>query len=94
MRFRSFLLNSAVITVKTTLATHSHLSDLEWFFIQLLVNSEIFDLSLNLSLMHLRDLSACYEIKGGLRPVRLKEISHHSLRISKFTRTCKENRVA
>ena len=32
----------------------------EWFSIQLLVNSEMFKLSLNLSLMHLRAQIACY----------------------------------
>ena len=41
--------------------------------------------------MHLRALSACYELKGDLSPVILKEIFHHSLKISKFTRICMEN---
>ena len=64
---------------------------LEWFSIQVLVNSEIFKPSLNLSLTHLRTQIACYELKGDLRPVMLKEIFHDSLKISKFTRICMEN---
>ena len=59
--------------------------------IQLIVNSEIFKLSLNLSLTHLRAQSACYELKGDLSPVMLKEIFHDSLKTSKVTRTCMEN---
>ena len=35
---------------------------LEWFSIQILVSFEIFKLSSNLSLMHLRAQSACYEL--------------------------------
>ena len=58
---------------------------------QLIVNSEIFKLSLNLFLTHLRDQMACYELKGDLSPVMLKEIFHDSLKISKFTRICVEN---
>ena len=50
---------------------------LEWSSIQLLVNSEIFKLLLNLFLMHLRAQSACYELKGDLSPVMLKEIFHN-----------------
>ena len=50
---------------------------LEWSSIQLLVNSEIFNLLLNLFLMHLRAQSACYELKGDLSPVMLKEIFHN-----------------
>ena len=64
---------------------------LEWFSIQLLVNSEIFKLSLNLSFMHLRAKSACYELKGDLSHVILKEIFHDSLKISKFSRICMGN---
>ena len=48
-------------------------------------------LSLNLSLTHLRAQIACYELKGDLRSVMLKEIFHDSLKISKFTRICMEN---
>ena len=40
---------------------------------------------------HLRAQSACYELKGDLSPVMLKEIFHDSLKISKFTRICMEN---
>ena len=54
---------------------------LEWFSIQLLVNSEIFKLSLNLSIIHLMAQSACYELKEDLSPVMLKEIFHDSLKI-------------
>ena len=65
---------------------------LEWFSEQLLVNSEIFKLSLNLSPMHLRANSACYELKGDLSHVILKEIFYDSLKIiSKFTRICMGN---
>ena len=35
---------------------------LEWFSMQILVSFEIFKLSSNLSLMHLRAQSACYEL--------------------------------
>ena len=42
---------------------------LEWFSIQVLVNSEIFKLLLNLSLPHLRAQITCYELKGDLSPV-------------------------
>ena len=57
---------------------------LEWFSLQLLVNSEMFKLSFNLSLMHLRAKSACYELKGDLRRLILKEIFHGSLKISSW----------
>ena len=59
--------------------------------IQLIVNSEIFKLSLNLFLTHLRDQMACYELKGDLSPVMLKEIFQDSLKTSKFTRISMEN---
>ena len=64
---------------------------LEWFSIQVLVNSEVFKLSLNISLTHFRAKIVCYELKGDLRSVMLKEIFHDSLKISKFTRICMEN---
>ena len=51
---------------------------LAWLSIQILVNSKIFKLSLNLSLTHLRVPIACYELKGDLSPVMLKEIFHDS----------------
>ena len=41
--------------------------------------------------MHLRAQSACYELKGDLNPVMLKEIFHDSLKISKFTLICMES---
>ena len=47
---------------------------LEWFSIQVLVNSEVFKLSLNISLTHFRAKIVCYELKGDLRSVMLKEI--------------------
>ena len=68
-----------------------HPVTLEWFSIQVLVNSEIFKLSLNLSLTHLMAQITCYELKRDLRPVMLKEIFHNSLKISKFTRISMEN---
>ena len=49
-----------------------------WFSIQILVNSKIFKLSLYLSLTHLRAQITCYELKGDLSPVMLKEIFHYS----------------
>ena len=62
---------------------------LEWFStVQLLVNSEIFKLSFNLSLTLVRAQTAFYELKGGLSLVMLKELFHDSLKISKFTRSC------
>ena len=64
---------------------------LKLFSTQLLVNSEIFKLSLNLSLKLLRVQSGCYELKGDLSPIVLKEIFHNSLQISKFTMICMEN---
>ena len=68
-----------------------HPATLEWFSIQLLVNSEIFKLSLNLSLTHLRAQIACYELKGDLSPAMLKGIFHDSMKIPKFKRICMEN---
>ena len=44
--------------------------------------------------MHLTALSACYELKGDWSLVMLKEIFHHSLKISKFTRNCTQNHVS
>ena len=58
-----------------------HPITLDWFSIQLLVNSEVFKVSLNLSLMHLRAQSACYELKEDLSPVMFKEIFHDSWKI-------------
>ena len=64
---------------------------LEWFSIHLCDSSEIFKLSLNISPSNLRAQSACYELKGDLSPVMLKEIFHDSLKISKFTMIDMEN---
>ena len=64
---------------------------LAWFSIQILVNSKIFKLSFNLSLMHLRALIDCYELKGDLSPVMLKEIFHENFEI---TRICMENHAS
>ena len=67
-----------------------HLVTLDWFSIQLLVNSETYELSLNLSLTHLMAQIACYELKRDLSPVMLKEIFLDSLKILKFTTICME----
>ena len=56
------------------------------------VNSKIFKLSLNLSFTHLRAQIACYELKGDLSPVMLKEIFHDSFENFEITRICMENR--
>ena len=61
---------------KTTVATQSHLHG--FTYIQILVNSKLFKLSSNLSLTHLRAQIACYELKGDLSPVMLKEIFDES----------------
>ena len=70
-----------------------HVINFRWTVvsIQLIVNSEIFKLSLNLSHTHLRAQSACYELKGDLSSIMLKQIFHDSLKTSKFTRICREN---
>ena len=74
-----------------TLTVFCHPVTLEWFSIQILLNSEIFILLLNLSLKHLKAQITCYELKVDLSPIMLKEISHNSLKISKFMRICMEN---
>ena len=56
-------------------------------FHKLLVNSKIFKLSLYLSLTHLRAQIACYELKGELSPVMLKEIFDESFENFEITRT-------
>ena len=74
---------------KTTLVAQSRSSG---FSIQLLVNSEIFKLSLNLSHTHLRAQSVCHELKEDLSPVMLfNEMFYDSLKISTFTRICLEH---
>ena len=40
--------------------------------------------------MHLRAQSVCYELKGDLSPIMLKEIFHDNSKITKFTRICME----
>ena len=67
---------------------------LAWFSIQILVNSKIFKLSLNLSLTHLRAQIACYELRGDLSPVMFKEIFHESFENLEITRICMENRAS
>ena len=59
------------------------------FWKTLWARAEIFKLSKNLSLTHLRAQSPCYELKGDLSPVMLREIFHDSLKISKLTRICR-----
>ena len=70
---------------KTILATRTR------FPYNVLVNFEIFKLSLNLSLTHLRVQIACYKLAGDLGSVMLKKILYDRLKISKFTRICMEN---
>ena len=67
---------------------------LAWFSIQILVNSKIFKLLLNLSLEHLRAQIACYKLKGDLSPVLLKEIFHESCENFEITRICMENHAS
>ena len=56
-------------------------------FHKILVNSKIFKLWLYLSLTHLRAQIACYELKGDLSPVMLKEIFDESFENFEITRT-------
>ena len=71
-----------------------HPVTLAWFSIQILVNSKIFKLSLNLSFTHLRAQIACYELKGDLSPVMLKEIFQDSFENFEITRICVENHAS
>jgi len=68
-----------------------HPVTLAWFSIQILVNSKLFKLSCNPFLKHLRAQIVCYELKGDLSPVMLKEIFHDSFENIEFTRICMEN---
>ena len=77
---------------ETTFATQS--VTIARFSIQILVNSKIFKVSLNLSLMHLRAQIACYELKGELSPLMLKEIFHDSFENFEITRICMENHAS
>ena len=68
---------------------------LVWFSLQILVNSKIFKLSLNLSLTNFRAQIACYELKGDLNPVMIKEIFHESFENFEITtRICIENHAS
>ena len=69
----------------------SHPVMLAWFYIQILVNSKLFKLSCHLFLMHLRAQIVCYELKGDLSPVMLKDIFYDSFENFKITRICMEN---
>ena len=71
-----------------------HPVTLAWFSIQILVNSKIFKLSFTLSLAHLRAQIVCYELKGDLSPVMLKEIFHDSFENFEITRICMENHAS
>ena len=71
-----------------------HPVTLAWFSIQILVNSKIFKLSLNLSFTHLRAQITCYELKGDLSPVMLKEIFQDSFENFEITRICVENHAS
>ena len=72
-----------------------HQVKLAWFSIEILVNSNIFKLSLNLSLTHLRAQIACYKLKGDLSPVMLKKIFHESFENFEITtRICMENHAS
>ena len=51
-------------------------------------------MSLNLFLTHLRAQIACYELKGDLSPVMLKEIFHDSFESFEITRICMENNAS
>ena len=62
-----------------------HPVTLAWFSIQILVNSKIFKLSLNLSFTHLR---AQIAFKGDLSSIMLKERFNDSLEILEFTFLC------
>ena len=44
--------------------------------------------------MHLRAPTACYELKGDLSPVMLKEIFHDSFENFEITRICMENHAS
>ena len=71
-----------------------HPVTLAWFSIQILVNSKIFKLLLYLSLTHLRAQITCYELKGDLSPVMLKEIFHENFENFESTRICVENHAS
>ena len=79
------------------MAAESHESDpvmLAWFYIQILVNSKLFKMSCHLFLTHLRAQIVCYELKGDLSPVMLKDIFYDSFENFKITRICTENHAS
>ena len=57
---------------------------------QILVNSKSFKLLCNLFLTQLRAQIVCYELKGDLGPVMLREIFYDSFENFKITRICME----
>ena len=72
----------------------SHPVVLAWFYIQILVNSKLFKLSCHLFLTHLRAQIVCFELKGDLSPVMLKDIFYDSFENFKITRICMENHAS
>ena len=62
--------------------------------VQILVNSKMSKLLLYLSLTHLRAQITCYELKGDLSPVMLKEIFQDSFENFEITRICVENHAS
>ena len=77
---------------KTTFPTQSRLHGFPCK--RFLVNSKFFKLSCNLSLAHLRVQIVCYELKGDLSPVMLKEIFHDSFENFEITRICMETHAS
>ena len=71
---------------KTTFAIQSRLYGFP--FQSFVRNSKIFKLT------HLRAQIACYELKGDLSPVLLKEIFHESFENFESTRICVENHAS
>ena len=57
-------------------------------------NPLIFELSFNLSLMHLRAQIVCSELKVDLSPLMLKEIFRNSFENFETTRICMENHAS
>ena len=51
-------------------------------------------MSLHFSLTHLRLQIVCYELKGDLSPVMLKELFHDSFENFESTRICMENHAS
>ena len=83
--------------VAIAIAAESHESHpvmLAWLYIQILVNSKLFKLSCHLFLTHLRAQIVCYELKGDLSPVMLKDIFYDSFENFKITRICMENHAS